>query len=150
MIRTLMTAALGLFLVTTAPVLASEGTPDEAKAMVEKAVATVQADGRDAAYTAFHDQNGAFVDRDLYVFVFDTTGTIHAHGANQKLVGKSLWKVKDVDGVAMIQEMVKVAQEQGSGWVDYRWPHPVTKKLTPKTSYVTMVDDVIVGVGAHK
>jgi len=35
-------------------------------------------------------------------------------------------------------------------WINYRWAHPVTKKLTPKTTYVVHVGNYFVGVDASK
>lgn len=151
MLRTFMATLLGLFLLTGAPVLAADqGTPDEAKVMAEKAAEAMKSMGKDKAFAAYQDPKGGFVDRDLYVFVIDDTGTVVSHGANEKLIGKSLIKVKDVNGVAFIEEMVKLAKSSGTGWVNYSWPHPVSKKIAPKTSYVVAVDGLAIGVGAYK
>lgn len=129
---------------------ADQGTPDEAKAMAEKAAAYLKEHGKDAAYKAFDDGADGFRDRDLYVFVVDSAGTTVAHGANAKLIGKNLLKVKDVNGVYFVKEMMDKSANGGSGWVDYAWPHPETKKITPKTAYVIGLSDVFVGVGAYK
>jgi cytochrome c len=68
--------------------LASErATPDEAVAMVKKAVAYYKsAKDKEQALAEFSNPQGAFKDRDLYVMAYDKTGTNLAHGANAKLV----------------------------------------------------------------
>ena len=42
--------------------------------------------------------------------------------------------VKDADGKLFAVDMVKTAKEKGSGWVDYKWEKPQTKKIDPKTA----------------
>lgn len=136
--------------VHVAAVAASNGTADEAKAMVEKAVKLLETEGKDKAYAAFNDKAGSFVDRDLYVFVLSFEGVIVAHGANSALIGKSLLNVKDADGKAFFQDMIAMAKGAGSGWMDYKWPNPTTKKVEAKSSFIKKVGDVIVGVGIYK
>ena len=61
---------------------ADVGTKDEATAMVKKAVGFIKANGADKAYAEFSNPKGQFVDRDLYIAVYDMTGKCLAHGAN--------------------------------------------------------------------
>lgn len=130
---------------------ADKGTSAEAVAMVKRAVALVKSDGKEKAFAAFADPaNKDFHDRDLYVYAYDLNGVSLAHGANPKMVGKNLLNMKDNEGKPMIQEMVKVAKEKGSGWVDYKWPNPVTKTVESKSGYVERVDDMLIGSGIYK
>src|ERR1019366_2690009 len=89
-------------------------------------------------------------DRDLYPFVYDLNGVNFAHGARPVLIGKDLMGLKDQDGVYLIQEMVKIANGPGSGWVNYKWPNPLTNKIEDKTSYVEKMGNYFVGVGAYR
>lgn len=123
------------------------GTPDEAKAMAMRAAAFLKDNGPAKAFPAFDAPGGAFHDRDLYVMVYDNSGTNVAHGANEALIGKNLLGLKDTAGVYVVRGIVGVKTQ---GWVDYVWPNPVTKKLAPKTTYVVRVGDYLVGVGAYK
>ena len=136
----------------TMPVHAAEkGTAAEAVAMVKKAVALIKSDGKEKAYAAFSDPaNKEFHDRDLYVYVYDLNGVTAAHGVNPKMVGKNLLDMKDIDQKPMIQEMVKLAKEKGSGWVDFKWPNPITKVIEQKSGYVERAGDVFVGSGIYK
>lgn len=146
-------AALALSLGALAlPTLASDkATPNEAMAMVKKAVALVKSDGKDKAFAAFADPaNKDFHDRDLYVYAYDLNGVSLAHGANPKMVGKNLLNMKDNEGKLIIQEMIKAAKEKGSGWVDYNWPNPITKAVEAKSGYVERVGDILVGSGVYK
>ena len=127
------------------------GTADEAVAMVKKAEAYIKANGKDKALAEFSNPQGAFRDRDLYVMVYDKTGTNLAHGANQKLVGKTLIDLKDADGKLIVKGFVDAAFDgAGKGWVDYKWPNPVSKAVEAKSTYVERYEDVLVGVGIYK
>jgi cytochrome c len=153
MLRKFMTIAVAILALAGAgltAVAATNGTADEAKAMVDRAVKMLAADGKDKAFQVFDDQSGPFVDRDLYVFVLDLTGTTVAHGVNKALIGKSLLNLKDADGKQFIQEILDLAKKDGEGWVDYKWPNPTTKKVEGKSSYVKKVGDLIIGVGIYK
>jgi signal transduction histidine kinase len=119
--------------------------------MVKKAVALIKSDGKEKAFAAFSDPaNKDFHDRDLYIYVYDLNGVAVAHGVNPKLVGKNLLDMKDNEGKPMIQEMVKVAKEKGNGWVDFKWPNPVTKAVESKSGYVERAGDLLVGSGIYK
>ncbi|HEX9172377.1 MAG TPA: cache domain-containing protein, partial [Telluria sp.] len=80
----------------------------------------------------------------------DAQGLTLAHGENGKLVGKNLIALKDADGKPFIKEFVRVAGQNGSGWVDYRWPNPVTGVIESKSTYIEQADGVIIGCGIYK
>ena len=143
--------AISLGLLAAPAHAAEKGSANEAVAMVKKAVALIKSDGKEKAFAAISDPaNKDFHDRDLYIYVYDLNGVAVAHGVNPKLVGKNLLDMKDNEGKAMIQEMVKVAKEKGSGWVDFKWPNPVTKAVEAKSGYVERAGDLLVGSGIYK
>ena len=136
--------AAGVF--APATFASTDGTPAQAKAMAIRAAELLKAKGPEAAFIEFN-KGAAFHDRDLYVMVYDPSGKCVAHGANGKLIGKELINFQDTDGTYVIKDLVAV---KDAGWINYRWAHPVTKKLTPKTTYVVHVGNYFVGVGAYK
>lgn len=152
--KALLSAAaisLSLFAVSTSVWAAEKGSKEEAVAMVKKAVALIKSDGKEKAFTAIADpSNTTFHDRDLYIYVYDLNGIALAHGNNPKMVGKPLIGLKDNEGKLMIKEMVELAKTKGSGWVDFKWPNPVTKTVESKSGYVEKVDDMFVGSGIYK
>ena len=128
------------------------GTRDEAKTMVDAAVEHVKKVGADQAFKDFSDKsNKAWQKKDLYVFAYNMEGVNMGHGANDKLIGKNLIELKDPNGKFLIQELRATAQK-GGGWVEYDWPHPQTKKLESKVSYVRKLVnfDGFVGVGVYR
>lgn len=130
-----------------------KGTADEAVALVKRAVAYLQANGKDKAFAEFNKSGGQFATKDLYIFVYNTNGDgiMRAHGANAKLIGKQLWDMTDVDGKLFVRAFVDAANSPaGNGWVDYKWPNPVSKAIEAKRSYVEKSGDVLVGCGIYK
>jgi signal transduction histidine kinase len=138
-----------LFLLTH-PIHAAEyGTREEAQALVNRAIEHLKAVGPEKAFADITDRNGKFVDRDLYVFVADQKGIRVAHGLNEKLVGKSLEELKDVNGKAFGSEILALGRAGKTGWVDYIYTDPTTKKLFPKSSYIDSHGGYTFGVGVY-
>lgn len=127
------------------------GTAQEAKAMVEKAVAFLKQAGPDKAFAAFDDPaNKDFHYKDLYIFVRSMDGNTVAHGANKAMIGHTNLDIKDADGKLYNKEIIEDAKTKGTGWVDYRWPNPVSHKIEQKSSYVERAGDYVVCAGFYK
>lgn len=124
-------------------------TPKEAEAMVKKAVAEIKAN-RDKAFTQISDPHGPFVDRDLYIVVYNTEATCLAHGFNAKFIGKNFMDMRDADGKEFWRERVTWAQTKSSFWQDLKFVNPISRKIEPKTTYCERVNDLIVCGGAYK
>lgn len=122
------------------------GTPEEAKAMLEKAVAALQKD-KAAALEMFTKGEGGFKDRDLYPYCGGPDGLFTAH---PKLVGKSLKELNDKAGKAFGAEIYKVAEEGKIAEVPYMWPRPNETEPVEKVVYVTKVGDQVCAVGYYK
>ncbi len=128
------------------------GTPAEAKAMLQKAVAAVKAN-KEQAITTFNKGEGGFKDRDLYPFCFNIAdGKILATQAS-RLIGTDLRALKDNTGKAFGEEMyktVKAGKEGTVAEVSYMFPRPGETTPVQKVSFVTKVGDLGVGVGYYK
>ena len=152
MIRAFAAITLLTVLAFASPASAAEfGSKDEAVAMVKRVQDMFAKDGAEATFKAVSDKSvAAFHDRDLYPFIYDLTGVCVAHGARPALVGKNLISLKDQNGIYLIQEMISLAKGPGSGWVDYKWPNPITNKIEDKSSYVEKMGNYFVGVGVYR
>ncbi|MDI1343299.1 MAG: cache domain-containing protein [Pseudolabrys sp.] len=143
-------AAIALLVAVGTPALAGEfATKEDATAMVAKAVAFVQAQGPEKAYAEFTGKSAAFVDRDLYVVVYDMDGKVLAHGANAKLVGKDMLDATDVDGKYYVKERLALAAKQADFWQDYKFVNPVSKKIEPKQMFCHPLPDTAVCAGIY-
>jgi cytochrome c len=148
----LVVMGIGFFLfgMAGAVVAADKPTQNEAKALVEKAVAFVKANGKEKAFAEFNNPQGQFVKGELYVLAQGLNGVILAHGANVKLIGQDHLQLKDATGKLFVKEMVDLVNTKGSGWVEYSWTHPQTKKVQAKMTYIQKVDDYFIGCGIYK
>jgi cytochrome c len=147
-------ALLTLTLLSVTPLYAAPaeyGSKDEAVAMVKRVQDMFKKDGAEATFKAVSDPSTKDLhDRDLYPFIYDLTGVSVAHGAIRALIGKNLMDMKDQDGKYFFKEMIGIAKGPGSGWVDYKWPNPVTAKIQDKSAYVEKLgDNYFVGVGVY-
>ena len=82
--------------------------------------------------------------------VYRLDGTPLAHGANEKMVGKNLIDLKDVDGKEFVRERVEMAKAKSSFWQDYKFTNPVSRKVEAKTMYCERLDDTAVCGGIYK
>ena len=125
-------------------------TPDEAKAMSEKAQAAVNEMGSEKAFAAFAAADGGYQEKDLYVFCMDLDGVMRFHAKKPELVGKNLMDFNKY-GDDLFKNLVAVASDSGEGWVDYKWPYPGSEEIREKTSYVMAnKEGFFCGVGAYK
>src|SRR3977135_1553004 len=128
-------AAVALILCFSALAAAdpTAGSREEAIAMVKRVQQKFATAGPQATFDAI-TSSAEFHDRDLYPFVYDTEGWSVAH-----------------DGNYVLKEMVAITRGPGSGWVDYKWPNPITHKIQDKSAYVEKLGErYFVGVGIYK
>jgi cytochrome c len=126
-------------------------TGEEVKAILERAVAHIRDVGHQQAFADITRPDGNYVDGELYIFCYAPDGTTLAHGSNATLVGKNLSGMKDPDGKLVIVDLLHVGMEQGQGWIDFRWPNPLTKKIEAKSAYIIRADATTVcGSGYYK
>jgi cytochrome c len=147
-IRHLVLASLSAGLAFAAH--ANNATPAEATAMVKKGIAFIKKEGKDKGYAEISNKGGQFIDRDLYLVVYGLDGVVRAHGANEKMIGKNLIELKDVDGKPFVKERVELAQSKGTFWQDYKFTNPVSKKIEPKQMYCEKLEDAVVCGGVYK
>jgi cytochrome c len=145
------TALVAALLVPLA-VHAAEGgaTESDATSMVKKGVAFIKANGKDKGYAEISNKTGQFKVQDLYLVVYGLDGTVMAHGANEKMIGKNLIELKDVDGKAFVRERVEMGKAKASFWQDYKFTNPETKKIEPKAMYCERLDETVVCGGIYK
>ena len=125
-------------------------TRDEATAMVKKAVSFIKEQGAEKAYVEISNKAGRFIDRDLYIVVYQLDGKVLAHGANEKFIGKDMSEAQDVDGKLYVKERIEMANKQPTFWQDYKFVNPVSKKVEPKQMYCERVDNTAVCGGVYK
>lgn len=150
--KAMVLAFVGLFLIMgyCTSYAAEAGTKEEAVAMVKKAIEYIKANGKDKAFAEFSNPKGQFVDRDLYIVVYDMNMKCLAHGQKKSMVGKELLDFKDVDGKEYMKERQNLMKTQTTAWQDYKFTNPVSKQIEPKSMYLEKYEDLVIGCGIYK
>jgi len=148
--RSWIGAIAGTVLIASTAAASEMATPEEAKAMSEKAMDAIDELGTEEAFAAFADPEGGFQEKDLYVFCMDMDGVMISHAKKPGLVGKNLLDF-DKYGDKLFVNMIGVAKTGNEGWVNYNWPYPGTEEIREKTSYIIPYEgEFFCGVGAYK
>lgn len=127
------------------------GSADDAVRMVKDAIRFSEEHGRQALIDeVLLFSRGRFIDRDLYLVLNDIAGNRLAHGANARVFGHSNLEQKDADGKFFVKEMNAVARGPGQGWVDYKFPHPITGEVMQKSAYVERSADLVLICGCYR
>lgn len=148
--RNLFTTVSTLALACASLTAHADAKPEDATAMVKKGVAFIKASGKDKGYAEISSKTSQFKKEDLYLVVYGLDGTVHAHGANEKMIGKNLIDLKDIDGKPFVRERVEMAKTKASFWQDYKFTNPETKKIEPKAMYCEKLDETVVCGGVYK
>jgi hypothetical protein len=157
--RLLITAALAVAFAFTATAFSQQaaqyGSPEEAKAMLAKAIAAVKAD-KAKAVAMFNNGEGGFKDRDLYPFCVNFgDGKLIANSNAKPLLGQDARTFKDSTGHAYGQELYDLASKTKEGEVvqstTFLFPRPGSD-TTPvsKVALLSKAGDLYCGVGYYK
>lgn len=121
----------------------ARATKEEAFAFVKKTIEYFKHNGSEKAFAEFNNPKGKFIDRDLFIVIYDSTGLCFAHGYNPKLVGRNRMDEEDADGHLFVKERMELMKTQTSFWSRFLSPDPMTHKLTPKAVYCEVADDPV-------
>lgn len=138
-----------LMMVVAGSSLAADLGAEQAKDLLNKAVAYLDKVGPARAFCAFNDPSGDFHKGPLYVFAINMDGIYFAHSAAPTLVGVSLRDTKDAAGKPFGKNIMQVIASQGEGSVDYMWLNYTTNKVEKKRSFVKRVENFVLGVGYY-
>ena len=140
----------GLLADTVSVFQLQQGSADEARALVDRALELRRRVGStDALVREATAQHSGLFDRDMYVFVLDSSGQYLAFGGNPAKVGTRVQDVPGIDGDELMNAIITQA-EAGPGWVEYDITNPLTGRVQTKMSFVLKVDDLYLGCGVYK
>jgi hypothetical protein len=159
MMRTFMIAAASAAVLTLSTVAFAQqgqfGTAQEARAMLDKAVAAVKAD-KTKTLDLINKGEGGFLDRDIYPFCFNLSdGKIVAVASNnaKQFLATDVRALKDSTGKVYGVEQFAAAQkpEGQITEVSYMFPRPgANTSPVSKVAFVTKASDLGCGVGYYK
>lgn len=61
-----------------------------------------------------------------YFFIIDTDGVVMLHPEQPELKLKNIMELTDTNGKKFVEEIITLANENGEGFVEYKWSHPET------------------------
>ncbi len=126
-----------------------QGSADEARDLIERALQCVEQFGLAEACVRMRDRSQGFVDRDLYVFAVDRQGTYRLHAAKPAMEGHTIHDVPGIDGDRFVHD-AWASTERGPGWIEYTILNLDTGKVAPKSSYMVRLNDQLVfGCGVY-
>lgn len=127
-------------------------TQEQVVAFVDKMLAHIEAVGEEQAFADFSDTKGPWVQGELYPFCHNLAGINVAHGGNPNMVGKGgVLDIRDPDGRYVNRLIFEKVLKDGKGWVEYKWPNSITKKIEMKDVYAVLVHGkYICGSGRYK
>lgn len=119
---------------------------------VDRMLAHVAAVGIERAFADFSNTKGPWIEGELYPFCHSLNGINVAHGGNPNMVGKGgVLDIQDPDGRYVNRLIFDKVLAEGKGWVEYKWPHPLTKKIVMKDVYSVLVQGkYICGSGRYR
>jgi methyl-accepting chemotaxis protein len=95
----------------------------QTEALVTKAAALIDKNGK-AAFAEFRKKDSEWFHGDTYLFVYDLKANVLLNPAFPQREGTNVTGQKDAKGKLLHQEIIRVAETEGSGWVDYVFPKP--------------------------
>ncbi|RLV60855.1 hypothetical protein D5018_05145 [Parashewanella curva] len=151
----IMLVAFTLALLLSAPVLSIETDNSQgfvhswhfAKQNIKRAKAYIKSNGREAYFQALKAKK--FSDPNYHMFAIDYRGNFLAHPIAQ-LNGVNGWKLRDPNRIYMVREMVKIARNNGRGWLEYQSINPYTGKEASQLVYIERVNNrFFIGIAMH-
>lgn len=150
---TAIAMAAGLYCLAQSPAVAeARVTQEQVIAFVDKMLAHIEAVGEEQAFADFSEIKGPWIQGELYPFCHSLAGINVAHGGNPNMVGKGgVLDIRDPDGRYVNQLIFERVLKDGKGWVEYKWPNSITKKIEMKDVYSVLVHNkYICGSGRYK
>jgi len=151
----LRTFIIGVAALTLSPAALAQqdqfGTAQQARAMLDRAVAAVKAD-KAVALAKFNKGEEGFKERDLYPFCFNLSDGKFVAAVGQ-LIGIDTRTLQDPTGKVFGPELYAAAQkpEGQVSEVSYMFPRPGTDRTpVPKITFIARAGDLGCGVGYYK
>ena len=123
----------------------TEDVASSTKEYVDRAIAKYEEDGLDATIAYYNSQeslNGQF-----YLFLIGDDDNYLAHPIFPHLIGTDIKDVVGSDGHELGREIAEATE--GGIWVEYLWPHPISRKEQQKVTWAVRHDGLIFASGYY-
>jgi hypothetical protein len=140
--------ALGAVTAISSSWAGESGTSEEARAMLERAVAALK-DDQANALGLFTAGAPGFKDRDLYVFCVTPDGVVTANGGHPDHIGLSTKDEIDASGKNIGEAILAAAEPDEIHTATYLYPRPGSSEPALKSALISQVEEQICGVGYY-
>lgn len=123
---------------------------EDAKHLLEKAVAYLKQHGREKAFSEFSNPEGEFMKDGLYIIAQDFNGTLLLNGADHSRVGTNLINAKDPNGTYFVKDMIDLAKTKGGGEYECAHLNFTTNLIQQKLYYIHRIDNFYISCGVYK
>lgn len=128
---------------TASPAFSQQSPPTserarQVEALVDKAATVIDSNGK-ASFSEFRKKGGEWFHGDTYLFVYDLKANVLLNPAFPQREGTNVAGQKDASGKLFHNEIIKMAETKGWGWVDYMFPKPGQAEPSQKWAYVKKV-----------
>ncbi len=123
----------------------TEDVGESTKEYVRKAIAKYDEDGLDA--TIAHYNSSDSLEGQFYLFLIGADDHYLAHPIFPHLIGTDIKEVVGSDGQELGKEIARATEE--GVWVEYLWPHPITRKEQQKVTWAVRHDGLIFASGYY-
>ncbi len=122
-----------------------EDVADSTKEYVNRAIATYDENGLETTIAQYNSADS--LDGQFYLFLIGADDLYLAHPIFPHLIGTDIKDVVGSDGQELGKE---IAQATGEGiWVEYLWPHPVSRIEQQKVTWAVRHDGLIFASGYY-
>ena len=142
--RVLVVLHDGLVFASSHSVLA-EDVANSTKEYVNKAIAKYNEEGLNATIAHYNSQDS--LDGQFYLFLIGADDNYLAHPIFPHLIGTDIKDVVGSDGQELGKEIAEATE--GGIWVEYLWPHPVSRKEQQKVTWSVRHDGLIFSSGYY-
>ncbi len=123
----------------------AEDVADSVKEYVDKAIAKYDDEGLDAVISHYNGQ--ASLDGQFYLFLIGADDIYLAHPIFPHLIGTDIKNVVGSDGQELGKEIAQATDE--GVWVEYLWPHPVSRKEQQMVTWAIRHNGLIFASGYY-
>ena len=123
----------------------TEDVAESTREYVRKAIAKYDEDGLEATIAYYNRQDS--LEGQFYLFLIGADDNYLAHPIFPHLIGTDIKEVVGSDGQELGKE-IALATEEGI-WVEYLWPHPVSRKEQQKVTWAVRHDGLIFASGYY-
>ena len=122
-----------------------EDVEDSVKEYVNKAIFKYENDGLDSVITHYNGQDS--LEGQFYLFLIGEDDIYLAHPIFPHLIGTDIKDVVGSDGQELGKEIAQATEE--GVWVEYLWPHPVSRKEQQKVTWAIRHEGLIFASGYY-